>query len=283
MHHAPAFAGKTIVISGSSKGIGKTLAIILGKMGAQIVLNGTNSEALNATHLELQALGIDCIAVAGSVANMNDCNRVATVTIERYGEIDVVIANAGITAEGSVEESSPYIFKQLMDVNYIGTVYLVKACLRELKKSKGSILITGSASGFRGMPGAAAYSASKMALTALADALKIELFNTGVNIGLAFVGFTENDAGKTMLGADGQAIKKLSIAKGKIASQQSVALQIIRMIERRRFKQVFSALGKLNAAVVRFAPWLANMILKDYYVKNLHKKSSEELVEYPFT
>jgi NAD(P)-dependent dehydrogenase (short-subunit alcohol dehydrogenase family) len=263
------FQDKTIIISGSSKGIGKALARELGMMGSRIVLNGTTAETLDATCRELQALGIDTLAVNGNVADINDCNRTAEAAINKFGCIDVLIANAGITAQGSLEESDPAVFRQLMEVNYLGVVYMIKACLPALKKSNGSILITGSAGGLRGMPGAAAYSASKMALTALADALKIELFGTGVGTGIAYVGFTENDAGKTMLDCNGQQVIKSKVARGKIASQQDVAAQMIEMIQDRKFKKVFSVFGKLNAAAVRFAPWLGNIILKEHYLKAL--------------
>jgi short-subunit dehydrogenase len=155
-----------------------------------------------------------------------------------------------------------------MDVNLLGTIFLIKACLPALRKSKGNILITGSASGFRGMPGAAAYSASKMALTAVADALQIELSNSGVNISLAYVGFTENDKGKQILGTDGVPIFKKKVLPVKTASQQSVADQMIGMICRNQFKRTFSFLGKMNKMVTRVLPSLGTFILRRYYLKN---------------
>ncbi|CAN5541130.1 SDR family NAD(P)-dependent oxidoreductase [soil metagenome] len=277
------FSGKTIIISGSSKGIGKVLARELGLMGANIILNGTNAENLANTSKELLGMGIECTAVKGNVAVMNDCRRMAEIALKQYGSIDAVIANAGLTTSGSLEDSNVEIFKQLMDVNYAGTVYLIKACLPALKKSMGSILITGSASGFRGIPGNAAYCASKMALTALADALKIELFKTNIHVGIAYVGFTENDPDKTMLDTNGKLVIKEKIARGPVASQRAVALQMISMIRHRTFKKNFSFLGKVNALVVRFAPWLGDIILKNHYFKTTDSKSFDKLVEYPFT
>jgi dehydrogenase/reductase SDR family protein 7B len=263
------FQGKTIVISGSSKGIGRTLARELGLMGAHIVLNGTNKQALAATETELRVNGIDVMSVTGNVANINDCEAIARAAVSRYGSIDIVFANAGMSAMGSVEETDADVFKQLMEVNYLGVVYLIKACLPALKLSKGSIMITGSASGIRGIPGASAYSASKMALTALAESLRIELSNTGVHVSLAYVGFTENDAGKLMLDAKGQLVAKEKVARGAVASQVFVAAKMIGMVQERSFSEVFSAIGRLNFIVNRFAPWLAHLILKRYYHKSM--------------
>jgi short-subunit dehydrogenase len=262
------FSGKTVVISGSSKGIGRVLARTLGSMGANIVINGSNADALNGTYAELKDLGYNVVAVKGNVTDIQDCYNIADVAVTKFGCIDIVIANAGVMMQGSFEKSSPLALKKVLDVNLLGTVFIIKACLPALKQTKGNILITGSASGFCGIPGAAAYSASKMALTAFADALKIELINTGVNISLAYVGFTENDKEKLVLGTDGQLIKKTNAIPAKLASQQSVAIKMINMIRYNQFKKTFSFIGKLNELITRFLPSLGTYILKRYYLKS---------------
>ena len=260
-------SGKTVVISGSSKGIGRVLARTFGSMGANIVINGSNAGALNEAYTELNALGYNVLAVKGNVAEIQDCYNIADATINRFGRIDIVIANAGVMMQGSVEKANPMALKKVLDVNILGTIFLIKACLPALRESKGNILITGSASAFCGIPGAAAYSASKMALTAIADAMKIELVHSGVNISLAYVGFTENDSQKLILGPDGQWIKKTNAIPAKLATQQSVAIKMINMIRYNQFKRTFSFIGKLNEVMARFLPTLANYILKRYYLK----------------
>ena len=266
------FKDKTIIISGSSKGIGKVLARELGLMGANIVLNGTDEEVLAATNKEFQLLGINTLAVAGDVSDINECNKIAALALDKFDRIDIVIANAGMSAEGTIEESDPVVFKKLMEINYLGAVYLVKACLPALKTSRGNILLTGSVSGFRGMPGYAAYSATKMALTGFAEALKVELKTSGIYVGIAYVGFTQNDEGKRMFDKNGNLIRVKKIATGNVASQQTVARKMIAMIEKRQHKKTFSALGKITDVIVRFAPALGNMILERNYLKKTVSK-----------
>jgi short-subunit dehydrogenase len=267
MKNSKSFYGKTVIISGSSKGIGRELARSFGTMGANLVINGSNAEALNATYNEFIDLGYNVFAMKGNVAEIKDCYEIAEAAINKFGSIDILVANAGLKTRGSLEALNPMVIKQVMDVNYLGTVYLIKACLPYLKKSGGNILITGSASGFRGIPGAGVYTASKMALTAVADSLRIELFNTGVNVSLAYVGFTENDKDKILKEAQGQPVNKANFVAGKVATQQSVALKMINMIHRNQFKRTFSFLGKMNEMVTRFFPALGTYILKRYYLK----------------
>ncbi len=263
------FRNKTIVISGSSKGIGRTLARELGMMGARIVLNGTNSSALADTATALMKDGVEVLAVQGNVSSMDDCIQIAKAAVDKYGSIDMVFANAGMSSMGSLEDTNAEVFKQLMEINFLGVVYLIKACLPALKLSKGSIMITGSASGIRGIPGASAYSASKMALTALADSLRIELSSYDVHVSLAYVGFTKNDEGKMMLNEKGDLVSKQKVAKGAVASQEYVAAKMMEMLQERSYSRVFSTMGRLNFIVNRFAPWLSHLILKRYYHQSL--------------
>jgi short-subunit dehydrogenase len=225
----------------------------------------------------MTAAGIDCIAVTADTTKDEDCWRIAGEAIKAYGFIDVLVANAGLSAQASFEESSPELYRQLMEVNFLGPVQIIKACLPMLKKTAGSILITGSVIGLRGIPGYSAYAASKMALTALADTLRIELQGTGVHIGLAYVGITENDTGKTTLDATGKGVIPLErkLRPGKKATQQQVAWQLMRMIEKRQHKRVFTALGKLNAWLQRLAPGISHFVLNRYYHRQLQQQAAQ--------
>ena len=138
-------------------------------------------------------------AIAGDVSKAEDCHQLIEHTIKTFGQIDVLINNAGISMEGSIEDLAPEVFQKVIEVNYLGSIYPTKAAIPYLKKSKGSIIFMGSAAGIRGIPNHAAYSSSKMSLTAIAEALKIELKKSDIHVGLAYVGFTENDEEKNHL------------------------------------------------------------------------------------
>jgi short-subunit dehydrogenase len=155
----------------------------------------------------------------------------------------------------------------MFDVNVIGVISTVKHCLPHLANSRGNVLITGSAIGFGGMPGFSAYAASKMALTALQQSLQIELAPKGIQVSIAYVGITENDAGKTSMAHDGSRTEQTrqQARKGRVATQEEVAKKMLRMLERREASRVFSMLGHLNCWINRLAPGLARTILSRHY------------------
>jgi NAD(P)-dependent dehydrogenase (short-subunit alcohol dehydrogenase family) len=258
---------KVIIITGSSMGIGKVMALEFLQQGARVVLNARSRERLQKTYEELTAAGHPVIAVAGDVSDMSDCKRLIAETIKAFGQIDVLINNAGISMEGEVADLSPDVFRKVMEINYLGSVYPTQAALPELKKTKGSVIFMSSAAGVRGLPGYSVYSSSKMALTALAESMKIELHPTGVHVGIAYVGFTQNDPEKTIYNVDGKIIAQPVRSFIKAEPPVNVARRVSRMISQRQFKAVFTPLGKLNALVNRWAPGLGELILRRNYFK----------------
>ena len=256
---------KVAIITGSSLGIGKALAFEMAKKGAKIVLNARNLERLEKTQLAMQEAGYESIAVIGDVSNMEDCQRLVDQTIEAFGKIDILVNNAGISMEGTIEELDSEVFRKVMNVNYLGCVYPTKAALPHLRKSKGSLIFAGSLAGMRGLPKYSVYSSSKMALTALAQSLKIELDGSGVHVGIAYIGFTQNDPDKTIFDKDGKIIAQPKRDFIKTEPPENVALRIIKMIENKTFKQYFTPLGKLNAFMNRFFPFIVEGVLKRNY------------------
>ena len=259
---------KVILITGSSIGIGRTMAYEMCKQGAKVVLNARNAERLDRTFQEMKAAGHEVTAMAGDVSKIEDCQKIIDHSIQVFGQLDAIVNNAGISMEGSVEDLAPEVFQKLFDVNVMGSIYPTKAALPHLKKNKGSIIFIGSAAGIRGIPNHAAYSASKMSLTALAESMKIELKESKVHVGIAYVGFTQNDPEKTIYDKDGKIIPQPSRDFIKAEPPEKVAQRVINMIVNKKFKEVFTPLGKLNAFMNRFFPFVVEPILSRNYHKN---------------
>lgn len=260
---------KVIIITGSSIGIGRKMAELLVARGARVVLNARNENRLLETSKEFETQGHDVLAVAGDVSKSEDCKRIVEETIKKFGQLDALINNAGISTEGAVGELDDDVFRKVMEVNYLGSVYPTQAALPFLRKTKGSVIFVSSVAGIRGIPGYAVYSSSKMALTALAESLKIEEKQRGVHVGIAYVGFTENDKQKTIYNSKGEIIPQPARPGMKPEPVEVVAGRIINMVERRQFKNVFTLLGKLNHFVNRIIPSLGEFILsRNYFKKN---------------
>jgi short-subunit dehydrogenase len=259
---------KTVIITGSSIGIGRKVAKQLAEKGANVVLNARNEQRLQSTLEHFKSMGFEkTIAIAGDVSKPEDCQNLIHHTVQHFGQLDVLINNAGISMQGDVGDLHPDVSQKVMSVNYLGRVYPTKYALPYLRESKGSVLFVSSVAGIRGVPGFSVYSASKMALTALAESLRIEEKRTGVHVGIAYVGFTENDPEKSIYDADGKIIAQPSRRFIKQEPVDRVANRLIRMVENRKFKQVFTPLGKLNAIMNRFFPFAVDAVLTNTYHK----------------
>lgn len=246
--------GKVAIVTGSSRGIGKAIAKALCAKGAKVVLNGRSLEPLKKTEEELKESGFDVLAVQGDVASYEDCEKLINETVNAFGQIDIVVNNAAISAEGSIGDTSPEVFEKMFRVNLLGMLYPAKAALPYLKQTKGSVVFTGSIAGFIGLPNYSAYSSTKMALTALVQSLKIELAGTGIHVGLNYVGFAENEENKTIINKEGELEVIPEREQFSRMPLDEVAKHFVRGIERRKYKQTFSLLGKVMRLVQQYFP-----------------------------
>lgn len=258
---------KVAIITGSSRGIGLALAKGLAKEGVHIVLNGRNKERLDAAKNELDQYGIKSIYVSSDISKSAGADLLIKETIKEFGRIDILINNAGLAMEGKIEDTDPEVFENVFNTNILGVLYPTRAAIPYIKETKGSIVFTGSIAGFMGLPDYSAYSASKMALTALTQSLRIELTGSGVHVGLNYVGFAENDVDKTFLNNKGE-VKKMPIRKGfKKMPLETVAAHFITGIKKRRRQMIFSGIGKGTAFMQRFFPVLFEKIMMKKYLK----------------
>jgi short-subunit dehydrogenase len=250
------FKNKTAIVTGSGMGIGKAIAQELCKVGANVVLNGRNAERLEKTYQEFLQKGYPVVAIQGDVTKISDCNAIIQKAIDAFGNLDILITNAGVSMRERFENLQPEVFSQIIVSNINGSAFPVFAAMPHLKKTKGSVVFISSAAGMIGLPTASAYSAGKMALTALAQSLKIEMANSGVHIGIVHVGFTQNDVEKRVLNATGELVPVASRPAYLQMTQEQVAKAVLSTIRKRRFKVVLTLVGKINAFVVRFFPSL---------------------------
>ncbi|MGB8330285.1 MAG: SDR family oxidoreductase, partial [Polyangiales bacterium] len=167
---------KTVIITGASEGIGRELATRAAALGARLVLAARNEERLAEAVADCEAFGAPALAVRTDVANEEDCRSLIDQAVSRFGNLDVLINNAGIsmsTRFDGVDDLS--IFERLMRVNYLGTVHCTYHALPHLKRSRGLIVGISSLQGKLGFPLSTGYAASKHAMQGFLDSLRIEL------------------------------------------------------------------------------------------------------------
>jgi short-subunit dehydrogenase len=255
------FTGRVVFITGSSKGIGKATAVLLGSYGAKICLNGRNKGTLARTAEELSAKGIDCIKLPGDISDSDQCKRMVEEILNKYGRLEVLINNAAIASQGKFIDSSPEAWTNVIGINTLGSIYPTIHALPHLLAAKGSVIFISTLAGKLGMPGHSTYSVSKMGLTALAKAMQIEHDKKTLHTGIIYVGLTENDADKKIQYPDGSS-RPLKPRGLKTASRESVALEIARVIYNRKRSVTLSNLGKLQALSIKFFPFILKIILK---------------------
>jgi NAD(P)-dependent dehydrogenase (short-subunit alcohol dehydrogenase family) len=261
------FKDKTVVITGSSRGIGRATAYAFAEEGAFVVLNGRNTKRLEQTRIAMENKGHKVYAISGDVTSPEESRNLIEESHARTGRIDILVNNAGTIMRAGFEEIKPEVFRKVIDGNILGSAYPSMFALPFLKESGGSVFFISSLAGLHGLPSASAYSAAKMALTGLVESIRIELEGTGVHVGIIYVGFTENDPEKRVLSADGSLIR---INPPRQSPQKKVARSIMKCVKKRKYKSALSIPGKLARTGFRLAPGLADFLLKFSY-KNFRK------------
>lgn len=259
-------------------GIGRATAEVFARNGYTVILNARNATKLEQTRKEMTEAGLNVDAYPCDVADWEAVVKMMVFVEEKYGRLDALVNNAGVATRGSLDNLAPEVFRQVIDVNILGNAFPTKAALPLLKASKGSVICIGSIAGLHGIPYNSAYSASKMALQAFTEAVRIEHKADDIHVGLLYVGFTENDPKKVVYDSDG---REMYLPKREGIRQMpasKVGEAVLRLVRARRNKLTLTAPGKALAIFQRVWPGLIDMI----YRRNLDtiRANSEGDVEY---
>ena len=186
---------KVALITGANRGIGKQIAITLAKQGFDIALNyRTANDSLSETIKEIESYGVQCLAVQGDVSVFEDCEDITKQIIEKFEKIDVLVNNAGITKDMLFMRMKQEDFKQVIDVNLIGTYNMTKNVSQYMiKQRSGRIINISSVVGLLGNAGQANYSASKAGIIGFTKSLAKELAGRNILVNAVAPGFIETD------------------------------------------------------------------------------------------
>jgi NADP-dependent 3-hydroxy acid dehydrogenase YdfG len=185
-------AAKTILITGGTRGIGAEAALLLLRQGHRVAVTGRSSERL-AAFLDQADNPDRLLGVIADAANWDDTRRAVDNTVERFGALDGAVANAGFAPAGSspnaIEAGDPVLWAPMVLTNVLGPALLARAALPHLEATKGRFILIGSVAGVKNAPGNL-YSATKWAVTGLAENLRMHATNRGVGVTLLSPGYT---------------------------------------------------------------------------------------------
>ena len=186
---------KVAMITGATRGIGKQIALILANEGYNIVLNyRTKNDELIQAKNEIESKNVKCLTVQGDVTNFEDCKQMIESAIKKFGKIDVLINNAGITKDMLLARMKEEDFKQVIDVNLVGTFNMTKNVISYMMKARnGRIINISSVVGIAGNAGQTNYSASKAGLIGFTKSLAKEVASRNILVNAVAPGFIETN------------------------------------------------------------------------------------------
>jgi short-subunit dehydrogenase len=259
--------GLTVIITGASSGIGLALARNFSLQKAKVVLAARSIDKLEKIKEDLQVHNKNVIAVKADVSKVDDCENLIKKSIEHFGQINILINNAGISMRALFEETDLEVIEKLMRINFWGTVYCTKFALPYLLKTKGSVVGVSSIAGYKGLPGRIGYSSSKFAMHGFLEVLRIENRKKGLHVLIACPGFTASNIRNTSLTADGSQQGESPRDEGKMMSAEEVAEHIIRAVEKRRDRLTLTFQGKLTVVLNKFFPKLMDRLVYNHMAK----------------
>ena len=256
-------SGKTVIVTGASSGIGRAICLELAPQKPNLVLAARDAARLDEVAAECRAKGAAVLVVPTDVALEEACRDLIARTVERFGGIDVLVANAGRTMWARLDEVKDLsLYEELMRTNYFGAVYPTFYALPHLKRSRGRIAVVSSVAGLTGVPERTGYSASKHALFGFFESLRIELQDTGVTVTMVAPDFVVSEIHRRAIGPDGEPLGKSPLREGKIMTAEECARRIVRAVERRQRLVITSLRGRLGRWVRLLAPRLIDGVAR---------------------
>jgi short-subunit dehydrogenase len=260
------FKNKVVLITGASSGIGLACAEAFARKGSDLVLAARRYVDLCTISQDFEnRYGIKAIAVATDVASEESCKELVHQAIATFGRIDILINNAGISMKALFNEVHLDVLRQLMDINFWGTVYCTKYALPTLIQNQGTLVGISSIAGFQGLPGRSGYSASKFAMQGFLESIRLENKKSGLQVLIACPGFTASNIRKVALDQAGLPTGESGREEHKMMSSEEVATEILNAIDKGQKEIILTSQGKIVALLKKFVPrFVDNMVIRTF-------------------
>jgi len=230
------FENTVVLLSGAAQGIGAATALRFAREGARLALLDLQPEPLQAVAAQCQALGAEVLTQAGNVAERGTWDAAVAATLARWGRLDVLINNAGITRDSRFDQMSIEQFDLVLDVNLRGVFHGAQACLPALLASRGCIVNTSSVVGLHGNYGQTNYAAAKAGVIGMTKTWARELGPKGVRVNAVAPGFI--------------ATPMTAAVPAKVADKMSAAVPLQRLGQPEDIAAAYAFLASADAAYI---------------------------------
>jgi len=252
---------RVVAITGASAGIGRALAIRLARDGASVAICARRRERLDGVAAEIIQAGGTSLPIVADVTRDSEMQAFVDQTVSRWGQLDVIVCNAGYGVYGAIDQIAPAKMQAMMAVNYLGTFNAARAALPVFRRQHhGHFVIISSIVGKRGVPYVGGYAATKFAQVGLAECLRAEFVGSGIHVTVVYPISTESEFHEVMVQHSGYATR----ARGPRQPAERVANAIARAIEHPVPEVYPYRISKALAVVNSIAPGICDRIVKKW-------------------
>ena len=259
--------GRVALVTGGSSGLGRAIAQALVARGAQVVIVARGAERLQAVADELAAGGREVLAVPADITRQDAVDEIFARTTEHFGRLDVLVNNAGRSARGAAIDTTPQEFAELFDLNVVALVRCTRAAMPHLLAAGGNLVNIGSLAGKTAARYMGAYSATKHAVSAYSQQLRLELGPQGLHVLLVSPGPIARDEPRAH---DAEKLRELPPSARKpgggvkinLIDPNRLAERILRACERRRPELVVPGRARLIFTISQLSPSLGDWIIR---------------------
>lgn len=255
------FTGATVIISGAGGGLGRALALRFARAGSRIVALDRDGAAVAALAAELAQAGCDALALTCDVTDEAACRAAVAQAGERFGRIDVVVNNAGLSHRSPFADTDVGVLRRVIDANLFGAIHLTHPALPSLKRARGLIVAISSVAGFTPLIARTGYAASKHALHGLFESLRTEVAGDGVDVLLVCPSFIATHIDRNALGAKGGAASHAQVVVGRALDATDVAERIFAACARGQRLLLVGRTARAAWWLSRIAPALYERIM----------------------
>jgi len=258
--------GKVVLVTGGSSGLGRVIAEEFGSAGAKVVVAALEADNVQQAAEEMRTGGIDTLGFHADITRQEDVDRLFAETLNRFGRLDVLVNNAGRSMRGKILDTTPEQFRELMELNLVAMVRCTRAAVPHLLVQRGHVVNIGSLAAKSAARWVGAYPATKHAVAAYSQQLRLELGGEGLHVLLVCPGPIERNDERLypLEGLEGLPERARraggGVKVGKIPPRR-LARAILRACQRRRPELVIPTKARLLFAIAQLFPRLGDWIV----------------------